>query len=194
MFVAVRSAADLGSQASRILSNASTLLVHRSSTSLHFEPYVNLPWWSAHSFFDGALRQLPDDECFVIHRGEASRVHPDPVVLEASDVLHAHVSIPPAQGKAPAQPTWGETFPPLGAFAIPYGFEDPDAPDELDLFDGSDLSGIFGEEQQGKGPSDKRTPTAKAPPASQKSRHVRSKRAARKKVGQSPGDDSPVDF
>jgi hypothetical protein len=188
LFVAVRSAADLGSQATRILSNAQTLLVHRSSTFTPCEPYVSLPWWSTRSRFNGTVRHLSDDECLVIGGGEVSRIRLDPVVIEAADVLRAHTSLPPVQGRLPAQSTWGgsfpllSTFPPLDAFASPYWFEDLDKTGELGLPDASALAhSLGGDERADQQGGTTSTPTAKGTPSARSPRHVRGRRTTQNK-------------
>jgi hypothetical protein len=213
VFVAVRSTADLGSQAAHLLSSASTLLVHRSSSAAPFEPSVDLPWWGRHSSFKRTIRRLPDDECFVIHQGRLTHVRIDPVESSTTEVLRAYAGMPPLQHKPQAHATWGASFPaalspwhvPPSDFDSPYTFFDPDAPDELVLSDGTRLPSLLFDEQgckqqeerQEQGASGTSMPTAQATPSSHRPPRVRSRRSTRKKKGcdhASESDNGPVDF
>lgn len=177
VFVTVRSVADLGSQASRILSNAPTLLIHRSSTAAHFDPYVSVPWWSTRAISDGTVRQLPDDECVVIHRGEDSCVRLDPVVVETAEVLRAQAHI--HLSKPLAGPIWGESSgDPFAPYRAPFEpFDLSDLPD-LALPDEVDSMMVVGT------PIEESTHQRQGGASKARTRRVRSKRSSKQTTGQ----------
>ncbi len=79
IFMASRSVADLGWQASTILKDAPTLIVHRSHPSWEMQSCISTPWWAGHASFNRSIHTFPDDECFVIHEGEATHIRVMPV-------------------------------------------------------------------------------------------------------------------
>ena len=81
VFVGMRSIADVGRDALRVLRDAQTLLVHRSATSRPFEQFISPQWWQRGQL-EMHVRSLPDDECFVIHKGTSTHVRVFPVQAE----------------------------------------------------------------------------------------------------------------
>ncbi len=74
VFAAVRSIADFGGSA--IVKNARTVIVHRSHPSRDWTSCISNSW--EHPL--RIVRSLPDNECFVIHAGQATHVRVRPTV------------------------------------------------------------------------------------------------------------------
>jgi hypothetical protein len=74
LFAAVRSIADFGGSA--IVKNARTVIVHRSHPSRDWTSCISRSW--EHPL--RTVRSLPDNECFVVHAGQATHVRVKPTV------------------------------------------------------------------------------------------------------------------
>ena len=164
VFVAARSPADLGREAGRILKNATTLLIHRSMTTLPFEPYVAFSGPRRHPFFDGTIQRLTDERCFAIHQGQVALVQIAPVQCDAADLLRAHKRIPALPPDDEACFSW-----------------DLCLPDEEE--DAWDLAAIFGPVNDAETPLENgQAPSHEAGPR----RHVRSARRSRRQTSGDP--------
>jgi hypothetical protein len=156
VFIATRSPADLGQEAGRILANATTLVVHRSATTLPFEPYVARSGPGRRPFFDGTVQRFPDARCCVICQGQVATVEVAPVQLDEADLLAANADIPPPPPDDP---------PPTSSYFLTNEDEEPDT-----------LSAIFG--------ADKASTTLEREQQSSSEtsghRHVRSVRRSRR--------------
>jgi hypothetical protein len=71
LFVAARSIADFGWQGSTLVENARTVIAHRSNPSFRLTSCISGSWGQ---FFDKTVRSLPDNECIILHAGEATHV------------------------------------------------------------------------------------------------------------------------
>jgi hypothetical protein len=105
LFVSARSVADFGKDAPKFLKNARTLIIHRSNTTLPFEPYVSLHWSRHHPFFDGSIRQFDHHDCCVIHAGQATHVRVTPVFPDTAGLVGAGVS-PRPPTTSPGEELW----------------------------------------------------------------------------------------
>ena len=82
LFMAEHAPANFGQNARRVLSTASTVILHRSTNTLPFESLLD----SSRSlrFFERQLPNLAADQSFLLHRGTSTLAHIAPVHTEQS--------------------------------------------------------------------------------------------------------------
>lgn len=153
LFVSTRSVADFGQEAHHLLRNARTLIVHRSATTLPFEPYVSLSWQSHHPLFTGMVRRFAHNECFVIHAGQASPVRVTPIPLPDSSPeqpgegnMGQSPRSSPAQHSIPIPPSLSSKFHGFSRIERDEGVFQNDASSWSDAADEGDGDSVEGEE------------------------------------------------
>jgi hypothetical protein len=100
LFVAARSLTDFGRAASSLVQNAPLLLLHRSTTSWPFDPYVAT---NAQLLDNGALQSLEDHECFAVEKGIVTplRITPAPYDRAVAEQMKRRLATPPPSMQKP---------------------------------------------------------------------------------------------
>ena len=109
VFAAVRTLEDFHWRSGALLKNAQTVIAHRGTPSWDLTSCLSSPWSLRHAFFKKQLPRLPDNECFVLHRGQTAHVRLSPFDT-AHESGNADIMVAPmdSDGELRAASTWRE--------------------------------------------------------------------------------------